>query len=307
MRSWDPRYLDYLREARRKLEDFTDWLVRGYGVTLQQAERQTAIVCRAIWETDGHPVEALSEDMKRTSWSQAKSAIKRYYTWQITRPGTSDQERRYARQQIEELLRVMPPGTAVRRPVKRVSPLPEQEFMMLLEGISEWAYKHRDRVPWAWEVLSICLKVGLPHKMMVHISRSDLRKAVKDGPEWGSIQCWSRAGKRPSSRIIPISLILTEAKGLIKWKWGWRLLADIISPSAAKERRPAVAAGRCSRLQSEYIKSVLGRSPHPQEIRAASHVWLLRQLDGDWLSVSRITGIRESTLRRSPELLAVYR
>ena len=307
----DPAYLDFLRQAREQLSGFTEWLVKGCGVSDGYADTVTAIVCRATWEYDD-PTDKLSDPMlNRPSYSKLKSAFKRYYTWKMIRKGATDSEKQQARHALNFITKTIPPGDIVPQKRKRlVEPIPQDLFRKALRRLPAWTKKNGPRWPWAHAAVGIKLKLAPSmNGELVYLQRHDLVRALVDGPEWGTVQLWNKKKKKATDKIVPVSHIEEEAKMLINWPWEWEILADIVSPSAAKGRRTATAASAIGKVTFKFLEEAIDYHPEASEgklaLKYATWVWLFKKLKGDWLSLSRITGAKEHTLRSLPALLAV--
>lgn len=311
----DPKYLEYLRRARRKLEGFQRWLVRGSGLAEDRADVNVALVCRAVWEAsqegEGDPLDHLANPMlSKPSYSQLKAALKRYYTWQLVRKSSSDAEKASARRQLGKLAVMRGPGGLLQRQRGHPTvPLPQEQFRKLMRSLPAWCKKMGPRWPWARGVLGIRLKAApLIRSELVWVQRSDLVRARVDGPKWGTIQLWRKTKRAPRSKIIPLALIEEEVDFLTDWPWEWGTLADLVAPTTRKRSRGAKAANLIGQATQAFVEDTTGIRLGPNDtpsLQWATYVWLLKWLKGDWLSLARISGVSETRLRDHPDLLKV--
>jgi hypothetical protein len=311
-----PEYIEYLRQARRALTPFRDWLIRVGAYTDQNANLMVALVCRAIWDSgeSADPVESL-EDLwiSRPTFSRLKHALVRYYVWQLAQSEVSEAEKNTARNQLNRVQRLAAPGGVLVNPARlyKTPEMPQETFLKLLTGLKAWHKKHGPRWPWAYPLLSIKFKLALSMSSeMPYIAKDDLVQAWSVPERKGTITVWKRRKKGKTLRTIPIGLILDEAEQLIHWPWDWGILADITNPQARPSTRAIQLPKTLRVVHATYLKKKLrdaylnNIAQLDQQLRNAAWVWLFKKLKYDWIALGQVTGQKEQILRSRTELLS---
>lgn len=308
---------EQLRQARELLLPWRDWMIRSLGLTEDRANVSVALLVRTIWEHPGEagenpdPISGLYYAKSRPAYSQLKSSIKRYYTWQLTRRDSTEPEKTWARRQLGILATSakFDNGLSVRLVTTKknaIEPEPIEVLERLLSELPAWYKKYRARWPWAAALGGIILKIG-PYirSELVYLRREDLVLARADGKRSGVFKMWAVTKRKSTNRSIPIGLVWAEAETLCRWPWEWTTVSDLITPNPDSYHPVGSASRLLERSLSRFQTDVLGRTCNAHALRLASWAWMFRQLKGDWITLARITGVSDSKLREMPSLLEI--